>query len=184
VTTAPASGPGPAPLFSEVQHARGPWWTLAMVFVATVISGVFGVALWVQLVLDRPFGNNPASDGALIAMAAVGIPFGVALAGLIWSIRMEVAVREDGVYLRYLPFVREPHRYGFEEIAAVQAQRVNPVLDYGGWGIRLGLRRRGMAYLVVGREGVLLDLTGGRRRFLGSQRAGELAAVIAQRITP
>ncbi len=180
MTTAPASTG--APLFREVQRARGPWWTLAMAFVVLVISGVFGVALWVQLVLDKPFGNNPASDGGLIAMAAVGIPFGVALAGLIWAIRMEVEVREDGVYLRYLPFVREAHRYGFEEIQAVQAQRVNPVLDYGGWGIRLGLRRRGMAYLVMGREGVLLDLAGGRRRFLGSQRAAELAAVIAQRV--
>ncbi len=51
-------------------------------------------------------------------------------------------------------------------------------LDYGGYGVRLGLR--GWAWSVSGNQGVLVESTNGSRLMIGSQRPKELVAAIAR----
>jgi hypothetical protein len=50
--------------------------------------------------------------------------------------------------------------------------------EYGGWGIK-GWSRRRTAYSVSGNRGVELELSDGRHVLIGSNRADELAAVVA-----
>ena len=54
------------------------------------------------------------------------------------------------------------------------------IAEYGGWGVRM--RRGGMAYNVSGDRGVQLELMDGKRILIGSQRAGELADAIRERM--
>ncbi len=47
-----------------------------------------------------------------------------------------------------------------------------PILEYGGWGIRYGLR--GRAYNVSGNRGLRVELTNGKHILFGSAKPEEL----------
>jgi hypothetical protein len=63
---------------------------------------------------------------------------------------------------------------------SVRARSYNPVLEYGGWGIR-GWWRGRTIYSVRGTQCVEIELQSGRIVAIGSQRADELAAAVQQR---
>jgi len=159
-----------APLYTESQRF-GSWWMRGLLAV------LFAFAMWgliQQVVLDRPWGTNPAPDAVLILIALI---FGLFLPAFMLSIRLKTEVRSDGIYVRFIPmhlgWVRLPH----ESIAAFEATTYRPLRDYGGWGIRWG--PKGKAYNVSGNRGVLLTLQNGKRLLIGSQRADEFAATLA-----
>jgi hypothetical protein len=57
-----------------------------------------------------------------------------------------------------------------------RAVAYQPLLEYGGWGIRLG--RRGWAYTISGNRGVQIALKDGKSFLLGSQREIEMEAIL------
>jgi hypothetical protein len=97
------------------------------------------------------------------------------------SMRLVTQVRHDGIYLRFIPFHWRWVRIEPERIKGVQARTYNPLLEYGGWGIRYGAR--GKAYTISGNRGVELEFANGRTLLIGSQRAEELASVIRGLLT-
>jgi len=86
--------------------------------------------------------------------------------------RLITEVREDGIYIRFVPFHRRSRKIPFKDLKEYQVRTYRPILDYGGWGIRCGLK--GKAYTVSGNRGVQLELTSGERLLVGSQRPEEL----------
>lgn len=158
--------------FFESQRFRQTWVWVLLLAVSLPILGLFGFGLYRQVVLGRPFGDEPLSNGALITILVANvIVLGTALA-LIWFSRLDVAVRDRELVIRFVPFHLQPRRIALDEIAEAQARRYRPIVEYGGWGIRYGFK--GMAYNVSGDEGVQLTLRNGRRILIGSQRSGEL----------
>jgi hypothetical protein len=95
-------------------------------------------------------------------------------AGAAFLIPLRTTVTTERVEARF--GLATSFRIPLAEIASAEAVRYNPLLEYGGWGIRFG--RTGVAYNMRGNEGVQLVLKNGRRVLLGSQRAAELAATI------
>ena len=156
--------------YREVQHFRQPWlWLL--------ITGVFGVTVWgfvQQIVLGRPFGQNPTSDTVMMVIALV---FGIALPVLFLVGNLTVEVRGDGLYYRFFPFHWSFRRISAETLAKYEVQIYRPIRDYGGWGIRYG--RGGKAYNVSGNRGVMLELSEGHRLLIGSQKPEDLANAIS-----
>src|SRR5439155_20849265 len=67
-------------------------------------------------------------------------------------------------------------RIRFAEIVGLEVRRYNPLLEYGGWGVRLG--PRGWGYITTGNEGVQLRLRKGIPVLIGSARPRELEAAI------
>jgi hypothetical protein len=157
-------------LYREVQHFRQPWlWLL--------IAVIFGVTVWSfvqQIVLGRPFGQNPASDTVVMIIAFV---FGLAFPVLFLVANLTVEVRSDGLYYRFFPFHWSFHRISAETLAKYEVQTYRPIRDYGGWGIRYG--RGGKAYNVSGDRGVMLELSDGSRLLIGSQKPEELVNAIS-----
>jgi len=155
--------------FREVQHFRQPWlWLL--------IAVIFGVTVWgfvQQIVLGRPFGQNPASDTVMMVIAFV---FGLAFPVLFLVANLTVEVRGDGLYYRFFPFHWSFHRISVETLAKYEVRTYRPIRDYGGWGIRYG--RGGKAYNVSGNRGVMLELSDGRSLLIGSQKPEDMAGAI------
>lgn len=114
-------------------------------------------------------------QGSFAPLGALLFPFLVILL-LAKTLRLVTEVRGDALYVRLYPFPFR--RIVLAEIANATVRRYRPILEYGGWGIRWGVR--GMAYNAYGDRGVQLVLTDGRRVLIGSQRSEELAAVIQQ----
>jgi hypothetical protein len=150
------------PLFREEQRFRQPWlWVLVVASLLLVIA-TFLIGVVQQLVLGRPWGNNPMSDTGLVVTALLVTALCAGILILYGTMKLVVEVRQKTVHVKFRPFVT-----------------YHPIRDYGGWGIRFSLTGKGRAYNVSGNRGVLLTLSNGKRLMLGSQRAEELASAIA-----
>ncbi|MCK4596108.1 hypothetical protein KAT73_04945 [candidate division WOR-3 bacterium] len=156
-------------IFHEVQRFRQVWlWTIIL-----FIAGVAWYGFIQQLILKIPFGNHPTPN---IVMIITWIIAGMGLPALFCSTRLITEVRTDGLYIHYLPFHFSPRRIPFNEIKSFKARTYSPLMEYGGWGIRIGLR--GQAYNVSGNQGVQFVLFNGKRILIGSQKTEELARAI------
>lgn len=131
---------------------------VAMVFVVVVTV--------VAVVFARP------GDALLLAVAPVVV---VLVASLISLSHLDVEVTENGVSIAFR-HLWPTRRILFRDIVAVEVRRYNPLLEYGGWGVRLG--PKGWGYMTTGNEGVQLRLQKGLPVLIGSSRPQELAAAI------
>jgi Family of unknown function (DUF6141) len=163
--------------FRETQQFRQPWLWALLVSLALLEVGIFGSAMVRQLVFRRPWGDRPMSNEGLMLLGSLMILMAVALPILFYKMALVVEARDDGLHCSFFPFVRRT--IAFKDIERCEARSYNPLTEYGGWGIRFG--RGGKAYNVSGNRGVQLELSGGERLLLGSQRPVELAAAIKAR---
>lgn len=151
--------------YREVQRFRQPWlWLL--------IIGVAGVSVWAvvdQIFLGETSGQGSTSDTIAVIVAAV---FGLGLPVLFYATNLTTEVRSDGLYIRFFPFHLSYRRIPSERLVKYEVRTYRPIKDYGGWGIRYG--RSSKAYNVSGNRGVMLELSGGERLLIGSQKPQEL----------
>jgi hypothetical protein len=79
--------------------------------------------------------------------------------------------------LRFSPL--RHRKIPLNEIVRWEGPYYNPLLEYGGWGLRWR-PGKGKAYNVSGRRGVQLHLAGGEELLVGSQRPEELSEALSQ----
>lgn len=164
------------PLFREQQQFRQPWLWVLFLCVSTPVLALLGFGLHQQLVLGRPFGDRPMSNGQLVAMTSGVLVLHVLVLALFWFARLDVDVTPNEIAIRFRPFHLHPRRIQLRDVADARARHYSALGEYGGWGIRIGLK--GWAYNVSGDEGVQLTLANGRRILIGSQRSDELEDAI------
>ena len=149
-------------IFREIQRFKQ-WWIWILVLIGPVFSW-YGA--YQQLILKKPFGNNPTSDtGMFIIFIVVGILFPL----FFLSIKLITEVRFDGVYMKYFPFhlsfrkITSPH-----EVKVYESHTYSAIKDYGGYGIRFG--KKGKAYNVSGNRGIQFELLNGKKILIGTQK--------------
>ncbi len=147
--------------FTEVQRFRQVWLWAAL---AAAVGLTVFLAVWCY-----------GEDGPVVLVAPAAF---LAFSAWFLCLRLTTEVRDDEVWMKFFPMWKAK-RIPFSAIERVEAVTYRPLLDYGGWGIRLG--RKGWAYNVSGNRGVAFTLTGGKRFLLGSQRPEELVAAIEER---
>jgi hypothetical protein len=155
--------------FREVQRFTQ-WWLWVIVLGVAYLQWH---AFIVQIVLKGRFGDNPAPDWLVIVFFVL---FGLGLPLLFIVAQLLTEVCADALYVRFVPFHPRWLRIAPESIRTATAGTYNPLVDYGGWGIKQG--RGGKVYNVSGNQGVQLEFSDGRKLMLGSQHAVELAAAI------
>ena len=143
-------------IFEEHQSFRQKWLWLLMLAVLVVLV----------------FASLQAEGDSWI-----GVAIFLAIAVLLYSMRLTVQVDTEAVRIRFFPLWKKTIHLG--DIVRWEARTYRPILEYGGWGIRYTLNR-GMAYNVSGNQGVQLELANGKRILIGSQRAEELARAIGE----
>ncbi|MDI3539155.1 MAG: hypothetical protein PWP14_1723 [Methanolobus sp.] len=154
-------------LFREEQKFNQLWlWVLVLVPVS-----IAWYAAIEQLVFENLFGSNPASDSSTFLFLVL---FGILLPLFMSSLRLVTEVRGDGLYVRFHPFHRSYRKFPFDSIRSCKVQTYRPVRDYGGWGIRYGIK--GKAYNVGGDKGLMLEFVNGKKLLIGSQKPEEFAA--------
>ena len=103
----------------------------------------------------------------------------VLIASLISLSHLDVDVSDKGVSIAFR-YLWPTRRIPFAEIVSVEVRRYNPLLEYGGWGVRVG--PKGWGYMTSGNEGVQLRLRKGLPVLIGSTRPRELEAAIREGI--
>jgi hypothetical protein len=163
-------------IFREVQKMNQLW--VRIVIAITVVMTWYGA--YQQLLLRKPFGNNPAPDWIMIL---VFIMFGVLFPVFFRSIKLVTEVRKSGLYVRFYPLHFSFKSIPFETIQSYDVRTYNPLRDYGGWGIRYG--SKGKAYTVEGSRGVFFEfLEGGKvkKLMIGSQIPEKLSEAVRRGI--
>ena len=161
-------------LFQETQQFRQKWlWIL-----------LFSVCLLVIIQTIWTIINGSNEDEQIIPLGyifaqGIGIIISLGLIYLFHIMKLVTEVRQDGLYIKFFPFIR-PKKIEFREIKSCGARKYHPIKEYGGWGIRYG--KRGRAYNVSGNQGVQLELVEQKPLLIGSQRAIELADTINSQI--
>lgn len=170
--------------FAERQRFRQPWVWLVLLPPFFVLAPILAFGLHQQLVLGKPFGNQPMSDAALVVTAiASGVVMLLVLLLLWWS-ELQVEVDSTSLHVRYRPFHRSPRVFALRDVTSCEAREYDPIGEFGGWGLRKGWHGgSGWAYNVSGSRGVQLEFSDGRRLLIGSQRSEELAAAIRRGMT-
>jgi hypothetical protein len=147
------------------------WW------IWLIIISLIGFWLWQfvqQIVLKIPFGDNPAPDIVVIFLGL--FPIGTLL--LFRYMVLETDIDDDGVHYRFRLFQRKQKLIKPEDIVSVEVKKYNPLVDYGGWGIRYGSSKKGNAYNVKGNMGALFELKNNKKFMLGSQKPEELRSAL------
>lgn len=152
-------------IFSETQKfAR--WLRWLLIFDTVMIAGILLFIMFKNPSESLPFAWIAF---ALLVPAAVGVLF--------WFCRLETQVRPDGLYVRFFPLHLRFKKFTPDEIAEYYARDYNPVLEYGGWGIRVSLIN-GKAYNICGSKGLQLVFKNGKKLLIGSQKPVDLAAAM------
>ena len=119
--------------YREVQYFRQVWlWVIILAISIFVIY-----AMVQQLILGRPFGDHPASD---VGILIIGVIIGFALPIFLFTSKLVTEVRKDGLYFRFFPFHLSLHKVLFQDLKRYEVRTYNGVKEYGGWGIRYGLK--------------------------------------------
>ena len=147
--------------YHEEQHFHSA--ILGVLIAALVVVAIVTV---VELVAGRP---------AELWLVVAG-PLVVAVVAVLLSLsHLDVYVTDEGVTIAFR-YVWPARRIAFSEITGLEVRRYDPLLEYGGWGVRLG--PKGWGYMTGGTEGVQLRLRKGLPVLIGSARARELEAAI------
>ena len=152
--------------FTETQRFRQLWiWAL--------LTGLLVLFIWAfvqQIILGIPWGNNPASDTGLILFCL--IPLGIVVLFLI--ARLETRIDRMGISYRFLPFHRKWRLIEWSTVGRAYIRKYNSIAEFGGWGIRFGLKG-GKAYNVSGNHGLQLELKNGKKLLIGTRKPEELS---------
>ena len=160
-------------IFEERQRFRQ-WWAWIAILAPAVVAWLM---FFLQIVGGEPVGDDPAPDWFIWLMVAVmGIGFPTWFAVL----TLETRVDDEGVHVRFRNGIGR-RDVAFADIVEVESREYRPILEFGGWGLRWGRHRR-RAFTASGTAGVEIRLRDGRSVLVGSQRAGELAGVIRDRM--
>lgn len=153
-------------LFAERQRFRQWWiWLILLGINGFLLFGVFQ-----QVFGGRQFGDKPISNEGLLFTLGLSLLLTV----LFINLRLDTQIKKDGIYVRFFPFHLNFKEYSWDKISKLFVRQYNPIGDYGGWGLRLGLFGKGKAYNVSGNKGLQIVFTDNTKLLIGTKKTEEL----------
>jgi hypothetical protein len=153
--------------FSETQKFLKIWkWLTAIVAIIVIL----------RITTLRVYKNYDASlpIGAVIVVFAVLLFVFLLLA----LMKLETKIDEQGIWYKYVPLHREPVLIRWSDVQEAYVRKYNPVLEYGGWGMRMNVLGKGRAYNVSGNMGLQIVYDNGKKLLLGTQRPEEIKDIL------
>ena len=155
-------------LFYEKQRLTQ-WWLWLILVVAQLIPMFINFRkLYLAGLTDKPE----------ILFSTVGIWLLVFVLSLllIYSIKLETKITEQGVYVRMFPLGFSFKFYPFSNMTAYYVRKYHPVREYGGWGYKGRHNNRSLS--IRGDRGLQLEFPNGNKLLIGTQKHQELLEVL------
>jgi hypothetical protein len=102
----------------------------------------------------------------------------ISLPTFFWQMRLITRITTEGIYVRFIPFHFKEQFYSWDSIESAQVRTYNPLLEYGGWGIKYGFNGQGKVYNIVGDQGLQLVFKSGEKLLIGTQKPVEIQAAV------
>jgi hypothetical protein len=157
-------------LFTESQRFKQ-WW---LWLILLGINGFFIYGLYEQVVAGQQFGNKPMSDTELFITCGLFFLFTI----LFFNFRLDTEIRSNGIYVRFFPIHFTYKYYPWSKISKLYIRQYSPIIEFGGWGIRLELFGKGKAYNISGDRGLQLIFTDNKKLLIGTNKPDELAQTL------
>jgi hypothetical protein len=143
-----------------------PFWIVMSIGVILMIS---------PFLLQEPFGElgKEVIASSLLMLLIV-------LLFLVISIRLRVD--EQGIRIRFRPFVNKDKLIRWDELESVRVRKYSPIREFGGWGYRIRIKKR--AYTLYGNWGLDLRFKNGKSLLIGVQKHEHLHLFLKERIYP
>ncbi|NOR76308.1 MAG: hypothetical protein GQ525_14275 [Draconibacterium sp.] len=156
-------------LFKEEQRFTQWWLRLILVGSLFAVLAPFSYGIYLQEVLDVPFGDNPMStEGLLVtgisSLLIVGLIFGIIIRS-----KLKTKITSDSVLVMYPPFIRKWKSFVPEEIEKFEVRTYKAIREYGGYGIKRR-HKHGQSYTISGNVGLQLYLKNGKKLLIGTQK--------------
>lgn len=158
--------------FEESQKFRQAWLWILLIATGMIIMGSLGSGFYKQIILGQKFGNNPMNNIGLEIVFTLVVIVYVAMFLLFGFAELTTIIDEKGITYKFFPFQFRHHIITWDEIKKCEVIKYNPILDYGGWGVKSG--KRGKAYNVSGSMGLQIFRKSGSPLLIGTQKSTEL----------
>ena len=115
--------------------------------------------LSVVVLLDVLINNSPKFTQNPEAQWTIIIPILVFL--LLFFIKLEWEFTESDFRYRFFPFIIKERIIQYSDIQNMSVMKINPLLEFGGWGLRRG--QLGKAYTTDGNLIIHIELKSGQK---------------------
>jgi len=152
-------------VFTETQRFNQ-WWLIVLeIFIIIIIS----FDLYIKI-SEFNSGNSDSSITSII----ISLIIILAVFILLFSMKLTMRIDETGISYKFFPLHLKSKKVVWQELSKAFVRKYNPLIEYGGWGIRGfrrkgGLRGNGMAYNIKGNMGIQLEFIDGGKLLLGTQ---------------
>jgi len=156
-------------LFSEEQRFNQWWHRLIMLASLAAVLIPFGIGIYSQVVLDKPFGDDPMSTEGLTATGiGSGLIMGI-IAVMMFVARLNTKVTDEALWVAFPPFFRKWKKILPDEIDRYEIRTYRAKREYGGHGNKRR-RRSGRSCTVSGNIGLQLYFKNGKKLLIGTQK--------------
>lgn len=153
-------------LYRETQYL--PVWSKFLVVVPVLIG------LYV-LIKDVEIDTINLHNSDMLLLFII-IFIQIMLVVMILNFRLQTRIDHSSIQVKFSPFHKNFVEYPLNEISDMAVVKYNPIMDYGGWGIRgFGSNK---AFNLRGNYGLKILLKNGNIRLIGTQNPEELNQVI------
>ncbi len=161
--------------YTEVQKFMSPALMAVMGIIYFIPIGILLYGLYVQLVVGKVWGDKPMSNEGLIIMTGFIMLVIIISAYLLFGSKLATTISTGRLSITFKPFIRKPIVFTEDDIERYEIRKYRPIKEYGGWGVKVGVRKFGRAYNVKGKIGLQLYLKNGKTVLLGTQREDAIA---------
>lgn len=152
-------------------------WNLFLVTPITTGMIIFLlVSLYYQLILKEPVGSDPLSNTEFVILSIITIPILLFIIWLFFVMKLTVKIDENKIHVKFYPLMKR--EYLIDDIESFEIKEFNPIIDFGGWGLRYSIRWRTLGFIMKGKVGVHIHFKNKKNILIGSQRTNELHSII------
>lgn len=147
-------------LYQETQRFNQ-WWMKILLFALNVF--VFYLII---------FDNEIDSYLSLFLIGSL-----ILVDAIITLINLKTQIYKDHISISFFPFFKNKI-INFSDLDKYYIRKYNPITEYGGWGIRMGVFGKGSAYNIRGNMGLQLEFKNGKKLLIGTQNPKEIEEVL------
>ncbi len=93
-------------------------------------------------------------------------------------VKLETQITDKAIRYRYYPIQSQFREILWEDLAEAYVKEYRPILDFGGWGYRIGLFGKGKAISTSGNNGIQLYTKEHRKILIGTQFPKEVQKIL------
>ena len=143
-------------------------WMLLII----VIISILPIAMVSKEIIQSEGQDQNAIIAAIIVVVSLLLVFGILV-----RLKLSSRIDERGIHYRFSPFHRSFKLISWNAIQEVHIRNYKPISEYGGWGMRstnLWNRKKGIAYIISGNQGIQLVLKSGKKILIGTRKSEEV----------